>query len=101
MNYVLTTPSPRWQITLPKKVRDKIKRLEPGKPLRVSTDGDRIVIEPVNDNPLVVKAKYTPEESLKLMEKYEKSGKIYWTEEDDKHLARLRKKDNKYLHWEI
>ena len=98
MDYVLLTPSPRWQITLPKKVREKIRGFRPGEPVRVYADQGKIVVEPMADS-LTIKPKYTPEEYKKILAKYENDGKVYWTKEDDEYLAKLRKKDDKYLNW--
>lgn len=98
MNYILVTPSPRWQITLPKRIRDNVNGVELGKPLKMFVEGGRIVAEPVGD-PLVTKPKYSAEEYKKRLMKYESSGKVYWTAADDKSLAKLKKKDDKYLDW--
>ena len=98
MNYVLVTPSPRWQITLPKRIREGVKGVELGKPLKMFVDGGRIIAEPVRD-PLITKPRYSPQEYKRRLMKYESNGKVYWTAADDKRLAKLKKKDDKYLNW--
>lgn len=83
---------------MPKKIREDVKGIELGKPLRMFVDGGRIVAEPVGD-PLVTKPRYSPREYKIRLMKYESSRKVYWTAADDKRLARLKKEDDKYLNW--
>lgn len=97
MNYVLVTPQPRGQITLPVKFRRKY-GIEPGTPIRVVDVGDGVKVVPLT-NSLSIKPKYSKEEIAERLKKFESSGKVYWTAEDDKRLAKLRKKDDKYLNW--
>ncbi len=47
MNYVLVTPSPRWQITLPKKLREKAGITQAGQTLKLSVQFGKILAEPV------------------------------------------------------
>ena len=90
-------PQPRGQITLPVKFREKY-GIKPGVQVKVSDQGERITIEPLED-PLVSGPKYSKQEVKRRLKKYEESGKVYWTKANDKRLASLRKKDNKYLNW--
>lgn len=46
MNYVLVTPQPRGQITLPKRFRDKL-GIRPGIPVKVFEDGLGVKVEPM------------------------------------------------------
>jgi AbrB family looped-hinge helix DNA binding protein len=97
MDYVLVMPQPRGQITLPVKFRDKY-NIKPGVQLKVEDTGDGLAIKPMGD-PMVVMPKYSKSEIIKRLAKYEKNHQVYWTVENDKRLAELRKKDDKYLNW--
>lgn len=97
MNYILVTPQARGQITLPVKLRRKYD-IKPGVQVRVSDQGQGIVIEPLGDA-LTVKPRYTHEEIKTRLKVYETSGKVFWTKEDDVELAKLREKDDQYINW--
>jgi len=43
----LVSPTPRGQVTIPKRIRDAL-RLTPKTKLRVYTDGGRVIFEPVS-----------------------------------------------------
>jgi bifunctional DNA-binding transcriptional regulator/antitoxin component of YhaV-PrlF toxin-antitoxin module len=94
---MIVTPQPRGQITLPVKFRRKY-GIEPGVPIRVVDVGDGVKVVPLT-NSLSIKPKYTKEEIVEKFKKIEASGKVYWTAGDDKRLAKLREKDDKYLNW--
>lgn len=97
MNYVLVTPQPRGQITVPVKFRRKY-GIEPGVPVKVVDAGNGVRIESLTGS-MSIKPKYSKEEIVKKLKKYETDGQVYWTAEDDKRRIKLRKKDDKYLNW--
>lgn len=97
MDYTLVSPQPRGQITLPVKLRKKY-GIKPGVQVIVEDLGDKIALRPLT-NPLVIMPKYSREEINDRLSKITKARKVLWTEEDDKQLAMLRKKDNQYLNW--
>lgn len=93
----------RGQITLPKRYRDKL-GITPETPLNVTLKNDEIVVRPLENvvikgEPRMIKPKISRRRYLKLL----KSMKgIAWTEEDDKLMRLLRKKDEeraKRLNW--
>lgn len=98
MDGTITTVQSRGQITLPLMLRKKL-GLGHGAMIRVSLVRGKIMAEPVRENVLSTPPKYSREEIAKRLKKYENDGKVYWTAEDDKYLAKLRKKDDKYLDW--
>src|SRR3989344_3906448 len=97
MNDVLLTLQPRGQVTLPKKFRAAL-NLGPGAAMKASLLGEGVMVKPIGD-PFTTKPKYSKAEYSKRLKKYENDGKVYWTKEDDKYLAKLRKRDDKYLNW--
>lgn len=97
MDDVLLTLQPRGQVTLPKRFREAL-RMRPGAVVKASLLGDGVMVKSMGD-PFITKPRYSRAEYVKRLKKYENDGKVYWTAEDDKYLAKLRKKDNKYLNW--
>mgnify|MGYP001593230959 CR=1 FL=1 len=98
----VVTPMERGQITIPKAYRDKL-GITPQTPLNITLQTDRIVVQPfirsispAAANPFVIKAKYTKEQHVKILQKIsdymEKNGPL-WTKEDDIARKRMRKKE--------
>ena len=72
--------------------------MRPGTMVKASLVNNGVMVKPVGD-PFTTEPRYTRAEYAKRLKKYENDGKVYWTKEDDKYLAKLRKKDDKYLNW--
>lgn len=98
----IVTSMDRGQITIPKAYRDKL-GITPQTPLNITLHADRIVVQPfvrsitsTMINPFVIKAKYTREQHLKILQKIsdymEKNGPL-WTKEDDVAREKMRKKE--------
>ncbi|TSC84105.1 MAG: hypothetical protein G01um101416_1135 [Microgenomates group bacterium Gr01-1014_16] len=103
MDDVLLTLQPRGQVTLPKRFREVLK-MGSGSIVKASLLGDGVMVRPIGD-PFTTRPKYSRTEYkavLRGVTQYMKKNGPLWTTEDDKLLAKLRKKDEeraRRLNW--